>query len=90
MPDLTYDVVAVQFPIVYTHDGDHDPDGLLFTLRAYVPLLGGPGPAGRTTTGSCPACTSAPSTCSSSWTACGATSGCCARLDPGNPLLCTG
>jgi hypothetical protein len=39
MPDLTYDVVAVQFPIVYTNDGDHDPDGLLCTLRAYVPLL---------------------------------------------------
>ena len=39
MPDLTYDVVALQFPIVYSNDGDHDPDGLLYTLRAYVPLL---------------------------------------------------
>ncbi|WP_067500090.1 multicopper oxidase domain-containing protein [Actinoplanes sp. TFC3] len=39
MPDLTYDVVARQFPIVYTNDGDHDPGGLLYTLRAYQPLL---------------------------------------------------
>ncbi|GAA2486595.1 hypothetical protein Ahu01nite_014310 [Winogradskya humida] len=29
----------MQFPIVYTNDGDHDRDGLLFTLRAYEPLL---------------------------------------------------
>ena len=39
MPDLSYDVVAMSFPIVYTVDGDHDPNGLLFTLRAYEPLL---------------------------------------------------
>lgn len=39
MPDLTYDVVALEFPIVYSDDGDHDPSGLLYTLRAYVPLL---------------------------------------------------
>ncbi|WP_250032483.1 multicopper oxidase domain-containing protein [Paractinoplanes maris] len=39
MPDLTYDVIAMEFPIVYTNDGDHDPNGLLFTLRAYEPLL---------------------------------------------------
>ncbi|WP_305784528.1 multicopper oxidase domain-containing protein [Symbioplanes lichenis] len=39
MPDLTYDVIALQFPIVYGLDGDHDPDGLLYTLRAYEPLL---------------------------------------------------
>jgi hypothetical protein len=35
----TYDVVAVSFPIVYTSDGDHDPNGLLYTLRCYLPLL---------------------------------------------------
>lgn len=28
MPDLAYDVVALQFPVVYTNDGDHDPAGL--------------------------------------------------------------
>jgi len=39
MTDQSYDVVAMSFPIVYTIDGDHDPDGLLYTLRAYVPLL---------------------------------------------------
>jgi FtsP/CotA-like multicopper oxidase with cupredoxin domain len=39
MPDLTYDVVALEFPIVYGVDGDHDPNGLLYTLRAYRPLL---------------------------------------------------
>jgi hypothetical protein len=39
MSDPSYDVVAMSFPIVYTKDGDHDPDGLLFTLRAYEPLL---------------------------------------------------
>jgi FtsP/CotA-like multicopper oxidase with cupredoxin domain len=39
MPDLTYDVVALEFPIVYTADGDHDPSGFLYTLRTYLPLL---------------------------------------------------
>ncbi|GLY99071.1 hypothetical protein [Actinoplanes sp. NBRC 103695] len=39
MADLTYDVVALEFPVVYTIDGDHDPSGLLYTLRAYLPLL---------------------------------------------------
>ena len=34
-----YDVVAIEFPIVYDVDGDHDPDGLLYTLQAYLPLL---------------------------------------------------
>ena len=34
-----YDVVALSFPIVYSLDGDHDPNGMLYTLRAYVPLL---------------------------------------------------
>lgn len=34
-----YDVVALPFPIVYTKDGDHDPDGLLYTLEVYRPLL---------------------------------------------------
>ena len=37
--DRSYDVVAMSFPIVYTVDGDHDRDGLLFTLSAYEPLL---------------------------------------------------
>ncbi|MFG1610368.1 multicopper oxidase domain-containing protein [Actinoplanes sp. NPDC049265] len=39
MADLTYDVVAVQFPVVYTDDGDHDPDGLIYVLRTYLPLF---------------------------------------------------
>ncbi|HWM57418.1 MAG TPA: multicopper oxidase domain-containing protein [Pseudonocardia sp.] len=39
MPELTYHVVALEFPIVYDKDGDHDPNGLLYTLRAYRPLL---------------------------------------------------
>jgi manganese oxidase len=36
---ISYDVLALQVPIVYTIDGDHDPDGLLYTLRAYAPML---------------------------------------------------
>ncbi len=35
----TYEVVAMEIPIVYTVDGDHDPNGMLFTLKAYEPLL---------------------------------------------------
>ncbi|MEV7650236.1 multicopper oxidase domain-containing protein [Kocuria marina] len=35
----SYDVVAMSFPIVYSLEGDHDPNGLLYTLRTYVPLL---------------------------------------------------
>ena len=35
----TYDVVAMSFPIVYSLEGDHDPNGLLYTLRVYEPLL---------------------------------------------------
>ena len=35
----TYDVVAMSFPIVYSVEGDHDPNGLLYTLRVYEPLL---------------------------------------------------
>ena len=35
----TYNVVALSLPIVYTKDGDHDPNGMLFTLQAYRPLL---------------------------------------------------
>ena len=35
----SYDVVALSFPIVYTKDGDHDPNGMLFALQAYRPLL---------------------------------------------------
>ena len=37
--DRSYDVVATSFPIVYNRDGDHDPNGMLYTLRCYVPLL---------------------------------------------------
>ena len=36
---LRYDVVATSFPIVYTAEGDHDPAGLLYTLRTSQPLL---------------------------------------------------
>ncbi|MGR7027209.1 multicopper oxidase domain-containing protein [Geodermatophilus sp. URMC 62] len=39
MSERSYDVVAMSFPIVYTIDGDHDPNGMLFTLRSYEPLL---------------------------------------------------
>ncbi len=35
----TYSVVAMSFPIVYSLEGDHDPNGLLYTLRVYKPLL---------------------------------------------------
>lgn len=34
-----YDVVAMSLPIVYTVDGDHDPNGLLFTLERHRPML---------------------------------------------------
>lgn len=34
-----YDVVAMSMPIVYTLEGDHDPDGLLYTLRPISILL---------------------------------------------------
>lgn len=34
-----YEVVAMSIPIVYTKDGDHDPDGLVYALRAHEPLL---------------------------------------------------
>lgn len=36
---LHYEVDAVEVPIVYTGDGDHDRDGLIFSLRAYRPLI---------------------------------------------------
>ena len=39
MAALTYEVVACEFPIVYTDDGDNDPSGFLYTLRSYLPLL---------------------------------------------------
>ena len=32
-------VVAMSMPIVYTLDGDHDPDGLLFAPQVHRPLL---------------------------------------------------
>ena len=38
-PDREYDVVALSFPIVYSLEGDHDPNGMLYTLRVYKPLL---------------------------------------------------
>ena len=34
-----YDVVALSVPIVYTLDGDHDPNGLMYALRPAPPLL---------------------------------------------------
>ena len=34
-----YDVVAMSMPIVYTLDGDHDPNGMLFAPKAHQPLL---------------------------------------------------
>ena len=38
-PNPAYHIVAVSMPIVYTREGDHDPNGLLFTLKAHEPLL---------------------------------------------------
>lgn len=35
----TYHVAAMSMPIVYTSDGDHDPNGMLFCLQAHRPLL---------------------------------------------------
>ncbi|MGZ8751335.1 MAG: hypothetical protein ACXWYP_10720, partial [Pseudonocardia sp.] len=35
----SYHVVAMSLPIVYTVDGDHDPNGLLFTLERHHPVL---------------------------------------------------
>ncbi|PVZ10179.1 multicopper oxidase domain-containing protein [Actinomycetospora cinnamomea] len=35
----SYDVTALEFPIVYTHDGDHDRNGLLYAPSSVVPLL---------------------------------------------------
>ncbi|WP_305058220.1 multicopper oxidase domain-containing protein [Actinomycetospora soli] len=37
MPEV--DLVALQMPIVYTDDGDHDRDGMLYAPSAHVPLL---------------------------------------------------
>ncbi|TCK20492.1 multicopper oxidase domain-containing protein [Pseudonocardia endophytica] len=34
-----YEITALEFPIVYTGDGDHDRNGLLYTPDAFVPLL---------------------------------------------------
>ncbi|MFW6187222.1 MAG: multicopper oxidase domain-containing protein, partial [Actinomycetota bacterium] len=34
-----YEVVAQSFPIVYSLEGDHDPNGMLYTLRVHKPLL---------------------------------------------------
>ncbi len=39
MTELHYDVVALSMPVVYNPDGDHDRNGMLYTLRAYRPLL---------------------------------------------------
>lgn len=35
----TYHVVAMSFPIVYSLEGDHDPNGMLCTLHVHEPLL---------------------------------------------------
>ncbi|WP_068433439.1 multicopper oxidase domain-containing protein [Piscicoccus intestinalis] len=35
----TYHVVATSMPIVYTREGDHDPNGMLFAPAAHVALL---------------------------------------------------
>lgn len=37
--NVTHHVVAMSMPIVYTGDGDHDPDGMLFAPAAHRPLL---------------------------------------------------
>ncbi|MFV0259241.1 MAG: multicopper oxidase domain-containing protein [Acidimicrobiales bacterium] len=37
--DAHHVVVALSMPIVYTNDGDHDRDGLLFAPACHVPLL---------------------------------------------------
>ena len=34
-----YDVVALSVPIVYTLDGDHDPNGRMYALARHTPLL---------------------------------------------------
>jgi hypothetical protein len=39
VPDRTHHVTALEFPIVYTLDGDHDRNGLLYAPDAVVPLL---------------------------------------------------
>ncbi|MDD7926126.1 multicopper oxidase domain-containing protein [Actinomycetospora chibensis] len=39
MPDRSYDVTALEFPIVYTLDGDHDRNGLLYAPTTLVPIL---------------------------------------------------
>ena len=39
MSDRRYDVTAMSFPIVYTVDGAPDRNGLIYTLRRYVPIL---------------------------------------------------
>lgn len=35
----TYRVVALSMPTVYTIDGDHDPNGMLYAVEAHRPLL---------------------------------------------------
>ncbi|WP_377295176.1 multicopper oxidase domain-containing protein [Rhizobium sp. SG2393] len=34
-----YDIVAFSIPVVYTPEGDHDPNGMVFVHSAVVPLL---------------------------------------------------
>ncbi len=36
---LRYSITAMSIPIVYTGDGDHDRNGLIYTLSAYKPLI---------------------------------------------------
>lgn len=37
--DRAYDVVAMSIPIVYTLEGDHDPNGMAYVLKPLEPLL---------------------------------------------------
>ncbi|MDQ3092562.1 MAG: hypothetical protein M3R46_13080, partial [Actinomycetota bacterium] len=39
LAERRYDVVAVQMPIVFNRYGDHDHDGMIFTLAADRPAL---------------------------------------------------
>ena len=53
-----YDVVALSVPIVYSLDGDHDPDGLMFALARHAPgCWSGSTSGGTSTTTTSPTCT---------------------------------
>ncbi|MGE4164167.1 MAG: multicopper oxidase domain-containing protein [Vicinamibacterales bacterium] len=38
MPDRRYHLTAIELPILYTNDGNHDRDGLMFLPSEYLPL----------------------------------------------------